>query len=318
MTVIGLLKIIAAAGFFISLIIIAYFLHMKVCIKTKRFKLLMVEINSLIFLCFSAVFLMAGAFFYTFYIEPNWIEINKVTIKSPELYTSLKGIKIVQISDLHTREYGFKERRMAGIINSVKPDIVFFTGELIGEGHDIEKRLKIAFEIFDGIDAPLGIWASPDVFDMYMLNIPSIRDRINKSKIRFLVNENTKIITAGENYFWLIGVADAAERQDDLRQAMTGVPINAPKLLLSHSPEIVDKAANFKIGIILSGHTQGGQTGLKWIRKRIKYFRKYERYMAGLYKINDTFLYVNKGIETKEGTGRFLCRPEVTVINITD
>ena len=82
---------------------------------------------------------------------------------------------------------------------------------------------------------------------------------------------------------------------------------------MSHKPDMVKWAALAGVDLVLAGHTQGGQVGIALIRKLFPYSQK-SVYISGLFKIRNTLLYVNRGI-TSDKSIRFLCRPEITVLD---
>lgn len=59
---------------------------------------------------------------------------------------------------------------------------------------------------------------------------------------------------------FLAGVDDAHfYRADDIEEAASRIPQDAFPILLSHTPEVYDRAARAGFDIMLSGHTYGGQ-----------------------------------------------------------
>ena len=68
--------------------------------------------------------------------------------------------------------------------------------------------------------------------------------------------------------------------------------------------------------MILAGDTHGGQIRIPvigdWLLKKLFNMK----YISGEYNIDDTVLYVNRGIGTSGLPFRFNCRPEVTLINL--
>jgi len=118
-----------------------------------------------------------------------------------------------------------------------------------------------------------------------------------------LVNENIEV----EDNFYIVGVDDPYTMHDRLDKALQGIRENSVIVLLAHSPEIVGKAAN-KVDIILAGHTHGGPL-------YVPLPRKYRRYVSGLFKVGETYMYVNRGIGTSILPVRFMCTPEVTCLD---
>ncbi|MBN2411649.1 metallophosphoesterase [candidate division KSB1 bacterium] len=87
-------------------------------------------------------------------------------------------------------------------------------------------------------------------------------------------------------------------------------------VLLSHTPDYVLTAQKYKIDLVLSGHTHGGQVCLPVIGPLVSNIKLGRKYMQGLHKFNNTSLYVTRGIGTVLLPLRFFCPPEITVINL--
>jgi predicted MPP superfamily phosphohydrolase len=239
-----------------------------------------------------------------FYLEPNWIKIEKVKIVNPKLAKSLSDIKIIQISDLHIKELGFREISLIEKINRLKPDIILITGDLIYERQYINnlwKFLKLlepkfhTYAIFgesDGAIADLKDSPHWDKANTYLLDGKFIRLNL-KGK--------------DNSFFWLIALSD-----DELEKNISNISPDEPIILLSHRPNIIKKIALLsKIDLVLAGHTHGGQVGIPFLYRFFPYAKRSE-YISGLYKVKNTLLYVNRGITSEKGI-RFLCRPEITL-----
>jgi len=143
-----------------------------------------------------------------------------------------------------------------------------------------------------------------------------VKNYLTASGIRVLDNEHEKIFL-GKDYIYLIGVDDPWTGRDDLARAMEGTEKDGLKILLAHSPDIIDKAAKQKIDLVLVGHTHGGQVNIPFLGELIQSLLKYgQQYTKGLFKIDSTYLYVNRGIGTSVFPIRFNCPPEITLIEL--
>ncbi|WML47827.1 metallophosphoesterase [Neobacillus sp. PS3-34] len=82
---------------------------------------------------------IASTPFYSFFLERFWIEVNSVKLSFNRLPAAFSGIKIVQISDLHIGEFYGKSNLVELVkkVNSLKPDILCFTGDLVEDSVDI-------------------------------------------------------------------------------------------------------------------------------------------------------------------------------------
>jgi len=145
-----------------------------------------------------------------------------------------------------------------------------------------------------------------------------------------LRNENVSVDGPGGERIFVIGVDDPFTNSDDLDRALSGVPKEAFKILLAHSPSIARKAIDAGIDLVLCGHTHGGQfrlprIGAIYVRTG---FRR--SISAGLYEGETlwqavgrspeqaayTKIYVSRGIGTSHFPLRFLCPPEIAVLRL--
>ncbi len=260
-----------------------------------------------------ATFFVAVLFVVDAYvIEPNWIQVDKVLIHDSQLAASLEGIKVVHITDLHlTRGIGFREKQLIRKVNDLNPDIIFVTGDFFDDVSQVEPTK----ELIRSLKARIGIWGVPGNTDHISMHAEDIVRALEPSGIRILVNQAQTVYTGVGKYFWLIGVDDPVYHHDKLLEALYGVPKNAPRLLLAHSPDVFDKASLEQINLVLAGHTHGGQVGIPFLVELSQYANR-TIYMKGLFKKGKTQMYVNRGIGTKTLPIRFLCRPEIAVIKV--
>jgi len=251
-------------------------------------------------------------------IEPNWIKVERISLRIPRLAGILNGVKIVQFSDLHTNKFGFREKRLIKIINSLNPDIILFTGGFTGEDFKhIRSAINDAAKVFGALKANIGIWAVTDDTDDQLFKNRLYKSKIEDAGVRLLFNKNQRICINNKGCFWLIGAEDAFYGRNGLNEAMRGVLTEEPKILLTHSPNLIDSAVDAGIDLMLAGKTHGGQIGFDFLRKLVGYIASF-KYIKGLYKEKDTYLYVNRGIGVKTSRYRFFCRPEVSVFNIVE
>src|SRR5262249_9436316 len=113
---------------------------------------------------------------------------------------------------------------------------------------------------------------------------------------------------------YLCGVDDLWSRACDLAGTLDGIPAGVPPIVLAHNPRTIEHLDGRRCDLMLSGHTHGGQ--INWPGYGPLFLgRKSRRFASGLYRLDQTHLYVNKGI----GYGlpfRFRVRPEVAVLTL--
>jgi predicted MPP superfamily phosphohydrolase len=249
---------------------------------------------------------------------------------------SFDGLKIVQISDLHLG--GFNNRyeilkKAIKLINKLQPDLIFFTGDLV---NNFSWELIGWDEIFKKLSAKNGKFAvlgNHDYGDYSKWqskeekfeNFNKIKEFYKNINFKLLLNESEIIVNSDEKIA-IIGVENWGKppfkQYGDLPRALIKSNDIPFKILLSHDPthwkeEVV---LNTDIALTLSGHTHGMQLGfnyknMSWSPIKYKY-----KHWAGLYKQNNQYLYVNRGLGWIGFPGRLGMRPEITSIelNLTD
>jgi predicted MPP superfamily phosphohydrolase len=245
-------------------------------------------------------------YIYVFFIEPNWIQIEKIRIVNPRIAKALENVRVVQLSDLEISGFGLKEISLIELIKKLRPDLILVTGDLIKEKQYLQTLLDILslmepkFRTYlilgneDGSIADSKGSLSWDRARASFVDVKAIRLNLKNRE---------------DSYFWLVG----ASNREELMGLMKNIPQNEPVILMAHHPDMVKQAALAKIDLMLAGHTHGGQVNIPILRKLFPYAKR-SAYIAGLYKVKDTLLYVNRGFASDKSI-RFLSRPEITLFD---
>lgn len=251
-------------------------------------------------------------FCYARWIEPQFLRVTQHDI-SPASMSSAKPVKLVQITDLHNQEF-ISPAYFYNKVNNQQPDIIALTGDVIDGREDKPTYIQ---EYLAPLKAKSGKY-----FVFGNNEYSSKADRatfiaqMEKAGFIILKNSNRKLSVNGQT-LWLIGVDDPHTGRDRLDQAMVGVG-KGTKILLAHSPEIIDQAVIAGLELVLVGHTHGGQVWLPGLANPVVNVREgYAHYLRGIYSVGHTQMYVNPGIGTTRLPFRFLVPPEVAVFNLT-
>lgn len=260
--------------------------------------------------------------------------IRKVGLKAPNLPLSFDGLKVIQISDLHTGSFMGPSQltKAVELILEQKPDLVFFTGDLVNDRHVEAMEFK---DVLSRIKAPMGVYSilgNHDYGDYYRWptredkeeNLEKLKKFHGELGWNLLLNEHTYLEKQGEK-IGLIGVENWSSRMNfarygDMEVATKGMEPAPFNILLSHDPshwaaEITEK---YKfVDLTLSGHTHGMQFGVeipgfKWSPVQYVY-----KQWADLYNEGNQHLYVNRGLGFIGYPGRVGILPEITVFEFT-
>lgn len=259
--------------------------------------------------------------------------VRKVPLSFAKLPPSFKGLKIVQISDIHSGSFNNKAAVERGVqkIMGLKPDLILFTGDLVNNRAD-EMREYIA--VFNKLSAPLGVfsvlgnhdygdyeqWESLAVKRQNLERLKSIHKEMGW---QLLLNEHVLLDRNGEKIA-LLGVENWSAKArfpkyGKLPAAYTGTENIPFKILMSHDPSHWDAEVRTNFGdidLMLAGHTHGMQFGveLPWLKwSPVQYVYKQ---WAGLYEEKEQKLYVNRGFGFIGYPGRVGILPEITLLEL--
>ncbi len=259
--------------------------------------------------------------------------IHRIPLAFENLPPAFKGLKIVQISDIHSGSFTNKPAVEKGVqmILDLKPDLILFTGDLI---NDKATEMSDYFDVFSRLNAPMGVfstlgnhdygeyvrWPSPEA---RLQNIEHLKKIETDMGWRLLMNEHV-VLERGGDQIALIGIENWSAKKrfpkyGKMWEAYPGAEKYPFKILLSHDPSHWDAEVRPKYGDIdltLAGHTHGMQFGVeipgfKW--SPVQYiYKEWE----GLYEEGKQKLYVNRGYGFIGYPGRVGILPEITLIEL--
>lgn len=254
--------------------------------------------------------LVAGIMIYGMF-EAQRIRLEKIILSTNKLPSKINSLRIVQISDIHfsaTNRVRFA-KKIVKMIESLNPDILVSTGDLIERDH--MEREEVA-ALFRSIRVTYGKYAVTGNHEFYT-GIHESSDFTEKAGFKMLRNEGVAV----EDVVNVVGIDDPTSKQFGIE-----VPIaedlllkrfsnKRPTILLKHQPRIYHESVP-AFDLQLSGHTHKGQI-FPFSLITSRFFPNHN----GLIKIvNNAYLYVSSGTGTWGPPVRFLARPEITVIEL--
>jgi predicted MPP superfamily phosphohydrolase len=110
---------------------------------------------------------------------------------------------------------------------------------------------------------------------------------------------------------WIAGADEPHQRRADLTSVFAPIAPAEPLLLLAHSPDILELPFSRPVGLLLVGHTHGGQVRLPGLRPLVTHTRVLLPDYRGWLQTVAGPMYINAGISASIPL-RFRCPPEVT------
>ena len=244
----------------------------------------------------------------------NQLTLEQIQLPIPDLPESLDGFKIVQLSDLHYLPFtklDLIEKAVAQVATR-KPDLVVLTGDFVT--HEAETIFG-AVQTLSRLNAKYGVFAVLGNHDVRS-GARIVRQGIEEAGISVLHNCGFTF-DVGNSRLNLAGVDDCIWGHPDIHAALAPLAPRIPTLLLAHEPDVIDDFSEVgPITLQLSGHTHGGQVRLPLLGTPVLP-KLGEKYVQGLHRVNNSWLYTNRGLGMVSMPIRFNCPPEITEIILT-
>ncbi len=260
-------------------------------------------------------------------------KVKRIKLRYPNLPSAFKGLKIVQISDVHSGSFTDKSAVEKGVekVLQLRPDLILFTGDLV---NNVSTEMENYIDVFARLKAPMGVysilgnhdygdyteWPSKEAKIKNLENLKAVHGQMGW---RLLMNENI-ILEKDSQQIAVIGIENWSSKArfpkyGDLAKAYTGLENIPFKILMSHDPSHWDSEVRPKyndIDLMLAGHTHGMQFGVEipWLKwSPVQYVYKQ---WAGLYEAGTQKLYVNRGFGFIGYPGRVGILPEITLLEL--
>jgi uncharacterized protein len=258
--------------------------------------------------CWAAALLVGLVALDAFVIEPRWLQVSTLEIPSDKIEVP---IRVVVLADVQTDHPGRYERRALETAMAYQPDLVLLAGDYIQLGRrsrSYAEELEALRELLVAVDldAPLGAYAVGGNVDR-----PGIWSEAF-ARLPVTTMEQTAQVDLGAIVLTGLSYRDSS----DVHLRVTSQ--EAFHIVLGHSP-------NFSLGsieadLLIAGHTHGGQVQLPFIGPLLTLSSVPRSWASGMTQIApERALIVSRGIGLERGQAprlRFLCRPEVVVIDL--
>lgn len=233
-------------------------------------------------------------------LNSNYLEVKQVKIPLKGLKSDIKA---VQLSDIHIgsiRNSGYLEK-VVEKTNEINPEVVFITGDMVDGSAQLHTH---TFSAINRLKAPVFFIVGNHETYEGLEEVFRVLSGVDMVILRDQMAEFSGI--------QIIGVEYSFER-DHMGKVLSeiGLDQNKPSIVMYHTPTELEASADAGVGLQLSGHTHAGQMLPFNYLVRLMF-----RYMNGLYKYKDTYLYVSPGTGTWGPPMRLGSRCEITIIDL--
>lgn len=269
-----------------------------------------------------------GAIFTT-----RQLDIKNVEISSSKLPKSFDGYRIALFSDLHTGTFGNSVNIVEQVvkrINELSPDLIVFAGDIVNRKTSELRPFIPTLKKLCAKDGVYSVLGNHDYGDYYSWETPSQKEANHKEMLSIqkdslgwiLLSNEHRLIYRQPDSIAVIGVENWGEppfsTYGNLSRSYPDLHDNRYKLLISHNPEHWDKVVRntSNIDLTLSGHTHGMQLILSAGENKISPASIKYKHWGGLYRHQNSVLYVNIGIGEVGIPMRIGATPEITLITL--
>ncbi len=243
--------------------------------------------------------------------EARRLRVERVEVPIAKLPRTFDGLRIVQLSDLHIGPTLGRElvERAVATTRALSPDVVVITGDLVdGDVADLTSAVAPLAELRSrfGTFFVNGNHEYHAGADAWCAHLATLGIRVLRNERVALERDGRAVDLAGLDDY---EAARFGGEGPSFARALAGRDPSRALLLLAHQPKAIEEAARHGVDLQLSGHTHGGQLWpLSWIAGFTQPF------VAGLGRVEDSFVYVSRGTGQSGPPMRLAVPPEVTLL----
>ena len=257
------------------------------------------------------------------WVNSNVIQTSHYVIKSKKIPKEFDGYKIVQLSDLHNKEFGIDNQKLIHEVEKLNPDIVVMTGDMVQKylgnfeiAEKLVKKLSQKYKVYYSL--------GNHELEYSYYQLKNIIKKISNAGAIVLKNESVElkkgkssIMLFGLNFKFNLKRGYSREKYPKILQGVFGsINKNKYNILLAHD------ALNFEVyekcgfDLTFSGHVHGGIIrffGIGLLSPRRQFFPKYT---SGEYTLNKSKMIVSRGLGSSRVKIRVFNRPHINCVKL--
>ena len=232
----------------------------------------------------------------------------------PGLPKELDGLRLVQLTDIHLSPFLSESQlaRAVDMANETRAHIALVTGDLISTARD---PLDACLKQLARLRADGGIFGCLGNHEIYARAEDYVEQQGARLGLRFLRRRAERLQFGGATLN-LAGVDYQSTRKPYLVGAEQMIEPDAFNILLSHNPDVFPVAARQGYQLTIAGHTHGGQVRVEILHEDLNFARFFTPYVDGLYRKDQSAVFVSRGIGTIGLPARLGAPPEVNLLRL--
>lgn len=255
------------------------------------------------------------------YWQNNDISITNIDCTNNKVPDNFNDYKMLQISDLHNKEFGKNQNKLVKLTKKINPDVIVVTGDIIDSRRT---NIDIGIDYMSQAVKIAPTYYVPGNHESRIDEYGKLENILSKEGIKIL-NNDSEIIKINNQEITLLGMKDisfinSGNKQKQFSSILSNLKNESNDnltILLSHRPELIDIYANHNIDLVFTGHAHGGQIRLPFIGGLLSPGQGLlPKYTSGIYEKDNTKMIVSRGLGNSLFPFRIFNRPELIVTTL--
>lgn len=223
------------------------------------------------------------------YISNNCLVIKKYNIKNKKIPDKFDGLKIIHISDVHSKIFGNNNEKVIQKVKDINPDIIIMSGDIIDKREkDMDKFINMYKEIY--LKYPVYYSIGNHERKLGYIKYKEYINKLRKLGVHVIINGKEKIVKDNEEI--IINALKFRENMQPKKltfnrknkyikymyNKLKNIDNTKFNILIAHDPENFKLYKELEMDLIFSGHVHGGLIRFgKYclLSPRRKFFPKY-------------------------------------------
>ena len=249
------------------------------------------------------------------FLEAKWCRLTRQVVPIPNLPAAFDGTTVAYLSDIHHGPFVPRAyvRAVVAMTNSLKPDLVLLGGDYSHHGNRFVAPVHADLAGLRGRLGRYAVLGNHDKWDGLEDSIAGLEAAgipLLRNSGAWVERGSSRLRIAGVGDLWTdrVAVAPAIGAEVTDRDAV---------ILLSHNPDVAEHCDDPRVGLMISGHTHGGQVVVPGYGAPIVPSAFGQKYLQGLIQAPRCRVFVSRGVGTVTPPARLFCRPEVAWLTLT-
>ena len=265
------------------------------------------------------IILSLGIVFYSKYVGVKGLIVKEYRVESNILTKNFSGLKIVHFSDLLYKSTVDRDdiKKLINKINTLRPDIIVFTGDLINKNVKITNDdREFIINSLTKMHASIGKYA---VYGDYDYSIDNYESIMTKSNFKVLNNSYDEVLYKTDEPLYVVGLPSSIKDTVKINEAFSFYKDEDRRYIicLVHDGQTIKYLddSNYEVDLILGGHSLNGSVVIPYYgplfvdKESGNYYQ--EEYTKGITKI-----FISSGIGTNKYSYRFNNKPSINLYRL--